>query len=67
MFDEGRKTFGFDTFGSEAYWGDSLKLHQAIGGEKLGGVGPGVSPKTALAVGLKGLHRLSFRFHVRRK
>src|SRR5437660_11043512 len=28
-------------------------LHQAIEGAKLGGVGPGVSPKTALAVGLK--------------
>lgn len=53
MFDQGRKTFRFDTFGSEAYWGDTLKLHQAIEGEKLGGVGPGVSPKTALAVGLK--------------
>jgi hypothetical protein len=53
MIDQGRKTFRFDTFGSEAYWGDALKLHQAIEGEKLGGVGPGVSPKTALAVGLK--------------
>src|SRR5713226_2493296 len=53
MIDQGRKTFRFDTFGSEAYWGDTLKLHQAIEGEKLGGVGPGVSPKTALAVGLK--------------
>ena len=30
-----------------------LQLHQAIEGEALGGVGPGVSPKTALAVGLK--------------
>ena len=28
-------------------------LHKAIAGEKNGGVGPGVSPKTALAVGLK--------------
>src|SRR5713226_6171846 len=53
MIDQGRKTFRFDTFGSEAYWGDTLKLHQAIEGAKLGGVGPGVSPKTALAVGLK--------------
>ena len=50
MIDQGRKTFRFDTFGSEAYWGDTLKLHQAIEGEKLGGVGPGVSPKTALSV-----------------
>ena len=50
---EGRKTFRFDTFGDEAFWGDTLKLHQAIEGAPTGGVGPGVSPATALAVGLK--------------
>lgn len=50
---EGRQTFRYDTFGDEAFWGDTVKLHQAIKGAKLGGVGPGVSPKTALAVGLK--------------
>lgn len=49
----GRQIFRFDTFGDEAFWGDALKLHQAIEGAKLGGVGPGVSPATALAVGLK--------------
>src|SRR5215467_4557582 len=49
----GEQTFRFDTFGDEAFWGDTLKLHQAIEGAKLGGVGQGVSPKTALAVGLK--------------
>ena len=32
---------------------DTLHLHQAIEGAKLGGVGPGVSPATALSVGLK--------------
>jgi hypothetical protein len=53
MIEEGRETFRYDTFGSEAFWGDTLKLHQAISGEKNGGVGPGVSPKTALGVGLK--------------
>ncbi len=53
MLEEGRRTFRFDTFGNEAFWGDTLKLHQAIAGSKLGGVGDGVSPKTALAVGLK--------------
>jgi len=42
-----------ETFGSEAFWGDTLQLHKAIAGEKNGGVGPGVSPKTALSVGLK--------------
>jgi hypothetical protein len=53
MLDEGKKTFRFETFGSEAFWGDALQLHKAIAGEKNGGLGPGVSPKTALAVGLK--------------
>ena len=53
MLDEGRRIFRFDTFGSEAFWGDALQLHKAIAGEKNGGVGPGVSPKTALSVGLK--------------
>jgi len=53
MMKEGQQTFRFDTFGDEAYWGDTLRLHQAIEGAKLGGVGPGVSPATALAVGLK--------------
>src|SRR6185369_333384 len=53
MLEEGRKTFRYDTFGSEAFWGDALQLHKAIAGAKNGGVGPGVSPKTALAVGLK--------------
>src|SRR5215475_12724722 len=53
LLDEGKKTFRFETFGSEAFWGDALQLHKAIAGEKNGGVGPGVSPKTALSVGLK--------------
>jgi len=50
---QGQQIFRFDTFGDQAFWGDTLKLHQAIEGAKLGGVGPGVSPKTALAAGLK--------------
>src|SRR5947209_3807390 len=53
MFEEGKQIFRYDTFGDEVYWTDKLKLHQAIQGSKFGGVGPGVSPKTALAVGLK--------------
>jgi hypothetical protein len=53
MLERGREIFRFDTFGDEAYWTDKLKLHRAIEGAKLGGVGPGVSPKTALSVGLK--------------
>jgi hypothetical protein len=50
---EGRKIFRFDTFGDEAFWGGTIMLHQAIAGSQHGGVGPGVSPTTALAVGLK--------------
>ena len=53
MLEQGRKIFRYDTFGSEAFWGDALELHKAIAGASNGGVGPGVSPKTALSVGLK--------------
>jgi len=53
MIDEGRQIFRYDTFGDEAFWGDALQLHKAIAGAKNGGVGDGVSPKTALSVGLK--------------
>src|SRR5512143_1397530 len=51
--DEGRRIFRYDTFGDEAFWGDTLRLHEAIAGSANGGVGGGVSPRTALAVGLK--------------
>jgi hypothetical protein len=50
---QGRQIFRFDTFGDEDFWGGTLGLHKAIEGTKFGGVGPGVSPATALAVGLK--------------
>jgi hypothetical protein len=50
---EGRQTFRFDTFGDEDFWGGTLHLNQAIAGKANGGVGPGVSPRTALGVGLK--------------
>jgi hypothetical protein len=49
----GQNIFRFDTFGDEAFWGDRLRLHEAIEGKAHGGVGSGVSPKAALAVGLK--------------
>lgn len=41
---EGREIFRFDTFGSEAFWGETLRLHEAV---------TQVPPATALAVGLK--------------
>jgi hypothetical protein len=53
MMEQGKQIFRYDTFGDEVYWTDKLKLQQAIQGKRFGGVGPGVSPKTALAVGLK--------------
>lgn len=53
MLEEGRQTFRHETFGDEDFWGGTLQLHQAIEGSAKGGVGGGVSPKTALAVGLK--------------
>ena len=52
-FHNGKEIFRYDTFGDEAFWGDTIKLHQAIQGTRFGGVGPGVSPNAALAVGLK--------------
>jgi hypothetical protein len=53
LFNDGRAIFRDNTFGDETFWGTALKLHQAIEGSALGGVGPGVSPKAALGVGLK--------------
>jgi hypothetical protein len=53
LFATGRRIFRFDTFGDEAFWGGALQLHRAVAGGKNGGVGPGLSPKAALGVGLK--------------
>jgi hypothetical protein len=53
MIDDGRRTFRFDTFGDEAFWGDTLQLHRAIAGQRLGGEGAGISPRAALELGLK--------------
>ncbi len=53
LLKEGRATFRDDTFGSEQFWGGQLGLHKAIAGEAHGGVGPGLTPKQALNLGLK--------------
>ena len=53
LLKRGRHTFRFDTFGDEAFWGGTLRLHEAIEGARFGGVGPGLSPAAALSVGLK--------------
>jgi hypothetical protein len=46
MLAEGKQTFRFDTFGDEAFWGDTLKLHEAVA--KL-------SPKAGAATLAKGV------------
>jgi hypothetical protein len=51
--EEGRRTFRFDTFGDEDFWGGQLRLHEAVAGAGFGGVGPGLNPARALALGLK--------------
>jgi hypothetical protein len=53
MLREGREIFRHDTFGSEAFWGDKLRLHEAIAGAEHGGVGAGVTAHQALQLGLK--------------
>jgi hypothetical protein len=53
QFRDGRDVFRYSTFGDEVFWGDTLGLDEAIAGQANGGVGPGVSPKLALSVGLK--------------
>ena len=50
---EGREIFRYATFGDEDFWGGLLGLHKGIAGEANGGVGPGIGPADALAVGLK--------------
>src|SRR3954463_4633792 len=42
---QGKDVFRFATFDDERYWTDTLRMHEVVAG--------GVSPKTALAVGLK--------------
>src|ERR1051325_3414422 len=50
---DGRNIFRHDTFGDEFFWGDTLQLHLAIAGSRHGGVGPGLTPRQALQLGLK--------------
>jgi hypothetical protein len=50
---QGRQVFRYDTFGDEAFWGGKLGLQKTIEGVEHGGIGPGLSPATALSLGLK--------------
>jgi hypothetical protein len=53
LFEKGKAVFRFETFGDEVFWTDQLQLHKVIADEKHGGTGKGLSPKEALAAGLK--------------
>ena len=53
MLEKGKAIFRFETFGDEAFWTEKLQLHRAIADEKAGGIGKGLTPKAALAAGLK--------------
>jgi hypothetical protein len=53
LLDKGKAIFRFETFGDEAFWTGKLKLHQALVSAKHGGTGEGLTPKQALAAGLK--------------
>src|SRR5215468_4921671 len=53
LVSQGKRTFRFSTFGDQAFWGGTLGLNKTIAGAKHGGIGPGLSPKEALALGLK--------------
>jgi cytochrome c5 len=44
MLAEGRQTFRFDTFGDEAFWGGTLRLHEVVAQ---------LTPVQALSLGLK--------------
>ncbi|MEP6951686.1 MAG: hypothetical protein ABI863_20505 [Ginsengibacter sp.] len=53
LISQGKDIFRHDTFGDEEFWSGLLHIDKAIEGTPNGGFGAGVSPNTALAVGLK--------------
>ena len=64
---DGRRTFRYDTFGDEAFWGGTLALHEAIAGAANGGVGPGVSPDDGARGRPEGRRRRAARRRSRRR
>jgi len=52
-FDQGKDIFRHDTFGDQAFWTDVLHIDQAVAGCPTCGIPGGVTPATALQVGLK--------------
>jgi hypothetical protein len=53
LFEKGKAVFRFETFNDEVFWTDQLQLQKVIADEKHGGTGKGLTPKEALAAGLK--------------
>ncbi len=53
VIEQGKQIFRFDAFGDEEFWSGLLHIDKAIAGSANEGFGTGVSPNTALAVGLK--------------
>ena len=53
LVNQGKQIFRYDAFGDEEFWSGLLHIDKAIAGAANGGFGPGVSPRTALSVGLK--------------
>ena len=50
---DGKQIFRYDDFGDDDFWSGLLHLDKAVAGAGNGGYGTGVSPATALSVGLK--------------
>jgi hypothetical protein len=53
LVQDGKQIFRNDDFGDDDFWSGLLHLDKAIAGAANGGYGSGVSPATALSVGLK--------------
>ena len=53
----GRKIFRFDTFGDEAFWGDTLGLHARSPAQANGGVGAGLEPEGGARARAQGRRR----------
>jgi hypothetical protein len=53
LIQDGQQIFRNDDFGDDDFWSGLLHLDKAIAGVGNGGYGSGISPSTALSVGLK--------------
>lgn len=53
LIQQGKQIFRYDAFGDEDFWSGTLHIDKAISGSQNGGFGTGISPVTALSVGLK--------------